>query len=85
MTDLSPDAQTSYESGISAVDYAEGEIVGLLAIHARLVAALPTNPAYLGGLDLSPDALARRILGALMNAGWQMPVWPIPEPMQETS
>ena len=30
--------------------------------------------------QMSPDAVARRILGALLDAGWQPPVWPIPEP-----
>ena len=30
--------------------------------------------------QMSPDSVARRILGALLDAGWQPPVWPIPEP-----
>jgi hypothetical protein len=78
MTDLSPDAQTNYESGIAPLDYAENEIESV--VNANFAAALRAATEPGPHPDYSTAAMARRILGALINAGWQMPVWPIPEP-----
>lgn len=81
-SDISDLARISYEAGIDPVDYAECEIETLIKAHARIAAsraaAPDVFPAY--PIDLTIAALVRRILGNLLDAGWQPPVWPIPEP-----
>lgn len=63
--DVDEPAVIAYAAGISPVDYAEGCVEALVVAHGDLV---------------DVPIAARRILGALLNAGWSMPVWPIPEP-----
>jgi hypothetical protein len=83
MTHIDEAAKLSYEAGIPAVDFAEGQIVALLrSTRAAVLEQVLATDAAADWFtpDLSDAALARRIIGALMNAGWEMPVWPIPEP-----
>lgn len=70
-TDIDPLALIAYESGITPLDYAEGCV--LISIGASEM------------LGASRDVAARRVIAALLDAGWQMPVWPVPEPCQEAS
>ena len=77
-SDLGVLAQLAYESGTAPIDFAEEQVAILLVVHATIAA---------GGLaDVFPDLptgphdFARRILGALLDAGWELPVWPVPEP-----
>lgn len=81
-SDISDLARISYESGIEPVDYAEGQIVTLINVQAAVALTAELEPeTFPGGLpDVSVGALARRILGELLDAGWQPPVWPVPEP-----
>jgi hypothetical protein len=66
-SDISAIARISYEAGVAPIDYA-------MAIVSLLVDSHAAYP------DLDTDAITCRILGELLNAGWVMPVWPIPEP-----
>lgn len=80
--DINALARISYESGIDPIDYAEGQILLLMKAHGRVMLARTLNPAAFPGfgIELTPEALARRIIGNLLDAGWTAPVWPIPEP-----
>ncbi len=75
--DLGVMAQLAYDAGIAPLDFAEDQVAILIAVHATL-AEVP--PGMFPGIEMSPHEAARRILGALLDAGWQPPVWPIPEP-----
>ena len=80
--DISGLARLSYEMGVDPLDYAERQIQILIEVHATVEASRAVAPETFPGFspDLSLDALARRILGNLLDAGWEPPVWPIPEP-----
>jgi hypothetical protein len=60
-------ARLSYAAGIVPVDYAEYLIMLVLEVH-RTVEELQVPDA-----DVSAGALARRILGSLLDAGWTPP------------
>ncbi len=80
--DISALARLSYDMGIDPIDYAEHQIQILIEVHAAIAVSRAVAPETLPGFspDLSLEALARRILGDLLDAGWQSPVYPIPEP-----
>jgi hypothetical protein len=77
-SDIDVQALIAYETGVAPADYAEAEITSL--INAHFVAALRAVAEPGPHPDYSTPAMARRILGALLNIGWEMPVWPVPEP-----
>lgn len=84
--DIGTLARIAYEAGIAPLDYAEDQIVLHIAASDALAAARVTDPERFAGYPAPRrDVLARRILAALLDAGWGMPVWPIPEPHQEPS
>jgi hypothetical protein len=75
--DLGVLAQLAYDAGITPLDFAEEQVTILIGVHAAIAGA----PAGMfPGLPTGPDVIARRILGALLDAGWNPPVYPIPEP-----
>ena len=78
MTDISPTAKATYEAGIKPLDYAEGELAILLDATIKVAIRTPGNTIRLLGEGI--PSLSCRILGTLLEAGWEMPVWPIPEP-----
>lgn len=78
-SDINDLARICYEAGVDPIDYAEGELEILIGVHA-LVATAPPERRSGYWTDLSTRALARRILGNLLDAGWHPPVWPISEP-----
>ena len=80
--DINALARIQYESGIDPIDFAEGEVTLAIRTHATVALSRATAPGTfpIYSPDLSLEALARRILGALLDAGWNAPVWPIPEP-----
>ena len=78
--DLGVLAQIAYDAGITPLDFAEEQVTIHIAVHTATAGA---PPGMFLAAQMSPDAVARRILGALLDAGWQPPVWPIPEPAQE--
>lgn len=73
--DIDALARILYESGIDPIDYAEGQILLLMEAHGRVMLARTLHPAAFPGfgIELTPEALARRIIGDLMNAGWKPP------------
>jgi len=66
-SDLGVLAQLAYQAGITPLDFAEEQVALLFFIHA----------AYAD--EVGPDVAARRVLGALLDAGWSPPVL-TPEP-----
>lgn len=72
-------ARMSYESGRDPVEFAETCIVRnhldvYLSITSARAEDAATFPGYL--LELTPGALARRIIGDLLDAGWTSPAGP---------
>jgi hypothetical protein len=67
-------AASKYAAGKSPIDVAEGSIVTLLTVHTNLLlraaAGRKPLPAW---QDLSFAALARKIVGELLDAGWEPP------------
>ena len=80
--DINGLARFAYDIGINPVDYAEGDIEALINAHFMVAASRAIEPGTFPGysIELTTDALARRILGNLLDAGWHPPIHPIPEP-----
>ena len=76
-SDLGVLAQLAYDAGVAPLDFAEEQVTLLIRVHAILAVA---PPEVFPEAQAGPDVAARRILGALLDAGWAPPVWPIPEP-----
>jgi len=73
MTDICERARIAYNLGIDPIDYAETELATLIGVHlglASMYADLGVN-APVGTLTVG--ALARRILGSILEAGWKAP------------
>jgi len=78
--DLGVLAQLAYDAGIDPIDFAEEQVTLQLGVYLAITIGREALEPLLGPVDVSVPAMARRILGALLDAGWQPPVWPIPEP-----
>jgi hypothetical protein len=76
--DISALARLSYDMGVDPIDYAERQIRIHIEVHQTVVASRAVAPETFPGFspDLSLDALARRILGNLLDAGWKAPEVP---------
>jgi hypothetical protein len=72
--DLGVLAQIAYDAGIDPIDFAEEQVAVLVTIHEAIAKGM------FPGVQRGPEVTARRILGALLDAGWQPPVCPFPEP-----
>lgn len=84
MSDICERARIAYNAGIDPIDYAEREITILAGIHLSLTALADDVGASGSERDaVSLPAMARRILGSLMDAGWVPPevpgAWDEPE------
>lgn len=79
-SDIDPAAVVEYRAGIPPCDYAEGKVAAIVGACTLVLAAGEVPPIAARGLPVGANAFARRILGALLDAGWQPPVWPFPEP-----
>jgi hypothetical protein len=68
-------ARHAYGLGIDPVDYAEGYVTSAIDVHLNVAASRFEDPATFPGycLDLTTGALARRIVGILLDAGWTPP------------
>lgn len=78
-TDICAVARMSYERGRSPIEYAETHVVQIhLDAYLTITTARTVNPASFPGylLELTPEALARRIIGGLLDAGWVSPAGP---------
>ena len=75
MSDIDPISLSSYSLGRDPIDLA----IDLAAIHIEITqavaAARTENPAHFPGVTWEPTTpvLARRIIGALLDAGWTPP------------
>jgi hypothetical protein len=71
-------ARYAYEQGTDPVTYAEGYVTQLLEVHLLVWAVREDEPGAFPGycIDLTLGAVARRIIGTLMAAGWKPPEVP---------
>ena len=75
MTDFDGLASAAYRRGESPLDWAETSISILIEVHIWAWSSRIKDPESFPGypIDLTLDALARRILGNLLDAGWTAP------------
>lgn len=68
-------AQQAYERGEHPIDVAEKHVTTIAEVHLMVAAARATEPAAFPGyvIELTPGALARRILAELLDIGWTAP------------
>lgn len=71
-SDISENARLSYASGIDPLDYAEAEIASLIRAHLMAAAKAALSPGV-PHPDLSTEAMSRRIVGLMLNSGWEVP------------
>jgi hypothetical protein len=78
MSDIDGLAQFAYDRGADPVDYAEGHITQLLEVHLLVWATREDDPSAFPGycIELTLGAAARRIIGAMLDAGWTPPEVP---------
>jgi len=73
MTDICERARIAYDLGIDPLDYAETELATLIGVHLGLTSLYADLGVDAPEGTLTVGALARRILGSLMDAGWIPP------------
>jgi hypothetical protein len=68
-------AKFAYDRGEDPLDYAIGRTATFISINATVIAARAKDPASFPGypLDASPEMVARRIIGTLLDSGWTPP------------
>ena len=66
---------TAYGSGVDPLGFAESLVTEIVLMHSVVAQARAEDPAAFAayGPGLSPVTLARRILGELLDAGWEPP------------
>ena len=80
--DLGVLAQIAYAAGITPLDFAEEQVTIQLGVYMTVVTAREELEPLLGTVDVSPGAMARRILGGLLDAGWKAPEVPGTEALE---
>lgn len=78
-SDLGVLAQLAYQAGITPIDFAEEQVATQVGVYVALLAAGDDFGIHLDPSRMTASAVACRILGGLLDAGWQPPV-PTPEP-----
>lgn len=75
MTDIDPTAAAAYADGTDPIEWAETITENLLMIHDEVTAGRAADPTSFPGVpgDFSREGSARRVVGALLNAGWTPP------------
>ncbi|MEV8638962.1 hypothetical protein AB0395_45640 [Streptosporangium sp. NPDC051023] len=75
MTDISPLAQQAYELGYAPIAFAEMSVRVLIEAHANVIEGRKLNPDAFPDfpVELTASALASRIVGTLLDAGWTAP------------
>ena len=71
--DICEHARIAYQAGIDPLDYAEAELTGLIGVHIELASVCADFGVSAPAGTLTVGAMARRILGSLMDAGWTPP------------
>jgi len=79
-SDLGVLARLAYQAGIHPLDFAEEQVALQVGVYMALLAAGDDFGIHLDPSRMTAGAVACRILGALLDAGWEPPVWPVPEP-----
>jgi hypothetical protein len=76
VSDIAYTAQVQYEHGVDPIDWAIEQTRITIDAREFVREARATNPALVPwyGPDLSDEALARRVVGHLLDAGWEPPV-----------
>lgn len=75
MSDLNPLALYAYHLGTTPMQWAEEHVRDMINIHQDVIASRAANPGAWPGycIEMTQEALARRILGELLDAGWTCP------------
>lgn len=75
MTDIDNLAASAYADSTEPLKWAESITENLLFLHDEITAGRAVDPASFPGVpgDFSREGTARRIVGALLNAGWTPP------------
>jgi hypothetical protein len=73
MTDICERARIAYDLGIDPIDYAETELAALIGVHLGLAQVCADLGVNAPEGTLTTGAMARRILGSLLDAGWKAP------------
>lgn len=75
MSDISPLAKVAYEQGYHPITFAEMTVRVLIEAHANVIAGREINPDSFPDfpVELTASALASRIIGNLLDAGWAAP------------
>ena len=71
--DICERARIAYDLGISPIDYAEAELTVLIGVHLGLASVCADLGVDAPVGSLTAGAMARRILGAVLDAGWTPP------------
>ena len=73
--DLNTLALYAYYLGRPPLDWAEKQVDVLIRVHQEVIAARAEDPGTFPGycIELTTGALARRIIGELLDAGWTPP------------
>lgn len=68
-------ARHAYSHGTTPLDWAAGYTENLIEVHLQVAASRAEDPATFPGycIELTLAAVARRIVGTLMDAGWTAP------------
>lgn len=76
--DIDAFASASYAVGMDPIDYAEGMILSVFGVVSIVMAARAEAAASFAGLplDMNREAIARHIIGNLLDAGWKPPEVP---------
>lgn len=75
MSDIDNLAASAYADGTDPIKWAETIASNMIMLHHEVTTARATNPNLFPGVagDVTRDGAARRIIGALLNAGWSPP------------
>ena len=75
MNGINSTDQAAYDHGIDPVTWAESIVGGLIDIQLTVIADRINDAGAWPGYHIEPtiQALASRIIGELLDAGWQLP------------
>jgi hypothetical protein len=71
--DICERARIAYSVGVDPLDYAEYELTTLIGVHLGLAEVCADLDIAVPEGSLTVGAMSRRIMGALLDAGWKAP------------